>query len=139
MVDRIEHIEEVETPTNMASTSAVHEVTTATPTLSTLVARVIWYVAGVLVALLIVRFMLALLGANPGNGFANFIYSVSHPFVAPFFGLFSYDQRLGVGRFEIYTLIAMVVYALVAWALARLVTIGQSDRGTHYTHHATRA
>jgi len=44
-----------------------------------LVARIIWYIAGVLLALLAFRFVLALLGANPNNGFANFIYSVSHP------------------------------------------------------------
>jgi len=135
MADRI--VRETNAP--VATTgSEVHEVTTATPTASTVIARVIWWVAGVILALLAVRFILALLGANPGNGFANFIYTTSHPFVAPFFSLFSFNQRLGVGRFEIYTLVAMLVYALVAWGLARLATLGQAERGTHYTHHATR-
>lgn len=138
MVDRIERVREVETPTTTTDTGAVHEMTTASPTASTVVERVIWYVAGVLLALLALRFILALLGANPGNSFANFIYTASHPFVTPFFGLFSYDQRLGIGRFEIYTLVAMAVYALIAWGLARLFTIGQADRGARYTHHATR-
>ena len=75
-------------------------------------------------ALLAIRFLLALFGANPANGFADFIYTCSHPFVTPFFGLFSYRERLGIGRFEYETLIAIVVYAGVMELLARLVTIG---------------
>lgn len=87
-------------------------------------ARIVYFVGGILIALLAIRFLLALLGANPGNAFANFIYTTSHPFVSPFFGLFSYNQTLGRARFELYTLIAIVVYALVMALLARLVTIG---------------
>jgi len=86
-------------------------------------ARVIWFIAGVLLVLLAFRFVFALLGANPSNGFANFIYTTSHPFVSPFFGIFSYDYHYGVSRFETYTLVAMVVYALIAYGLAKLVTI----------------
>ena len=85
--------------------------------------RIIWYVAGVLLVLLAFRFVLALLGANPNNQFANFIYSVSHPFVAPFFGLFGYNLHYGISRFETFTLVAMLVYLVVAWGLARLFTI----------------
>jgi len=36
-------------------------------------ARVVWYVAGILLVLLASRFVLSLLGANTNNGFANFI------------------------------------------------------------------
>ena len=88
--------------------------------------RVVWFVAGVLLILLAFRFVLALLGANPQNGFANFIYTTSHPFVAPFFNLFNYNViQSGVSRFEIYTLIAMAVYAAIAWGLASLLNIGR--------------
>lgn len=96
---------------------------------SNVAANIVWYVAGLLMILLGFRFVLALLGANPSNGFANFIYSVSHPFVAPFFSLFSYDgTHYGVSRFELYTLIAMAVYAVAAWALARLFTLNRPRR-----------
>ena len=88
------------------------------------VARLIYFVGGVILALLAIRFLLALFGANPASGFADFIYTVTHPFVAPFFGLFNYRERLGVGRFEYETLIAIVVYAIVMELLVRLVTIG---------------
>jgi hypothetical protein len=89
----------------------------------TIMARVVWYIAGVLLVLLAFRFVLALLGANPTNQFANFIYSVSHLFVSPFFSLFGYNLRYGVSRFETYTLIAMLVYLVVAWGIAKLVTL----------------
>src|SRR5665213_1979653 len=87
---------------------------------SSMIARIVWFIAGVLIVLLALRFVLVLLGANPANGFANFIYSVSHPFVAPFFGLFGYNLRYGVSRFEASTLVAIVVYALIAFGIARL-------------------
>jgi YggT family protein len=87
-------------------------------------ARIIYLVGGILIAILAIRFLLAALGANPANGFANFIYTISHPFAAPFFSLFSYDQTLGRSRFEIGTLVAMAIYALVTAILARLATIG---------------
>lgn len=90
------------------------------------VSRIIWTVAGILLLLLAFRFVLALLGANPGNSFANFIYTVSHPFVAPFFNLFNYNNiQYGVSRFEVYTLVAMAVYAAIAWILSAIANIGR--------------
>jgi ABC-type uncharacterized transport system permease subunit len=86
--------------------------------------RVIWFVAGIVLILLAFRFVLALLGANPQNGFADFIYTVTQPMVSPFFNLFNYNViQNGVSRFEIYTLIAMAVYAAIAWGLSALVNI----------------
>ncbi len=87
-------------------------------------ARIIWYVAGVIIAFLLMRFMLSLLGANRGNGFADFVYGISYPFAAPFFGLFSYTAQYGVARFEFETLVAALVYSLVAWAIVKAMEIG---------------
>jgi YggT family protein len=91
-----------------------------------ILSQVIWFLAGIILLLLAFRFVLSLLGANPNNSFANFIYSASHPFVAPFFGLFHYNVvDLGATRFEIYTLFAMAVYAAIAWGLSYLANIGR--------------
>jgi hypothetical protein len=87
-------------------------------------ARLIYLVGGIILILLALRFLLALLGANPSNSFANFIYTTSHPFASPFFGLFSYDQSLGRSKFELGTLVAIIVYAVVMEVLVRLVSIG---------------
>ena len=89
------------------------------------VANIIWYIAGILETLLALRFLLALLGANQANGFAHVIYAVSYPFVKPFFSLFSYDLRYGISRFEAFTLVAMALYGLIAYGLARLVTLNR--------------
>lgn len=86
--------------------------------------RVIYFLGGIIFILLGLRLLLALLGANPANGFANFIYSASRPFASPFFGLFSYEPTLGRSHFEVSTLVAIVVYAIVVGVLARLVTLG---------------
>src|SRR5579859_5045557 len=73
-------------------------------------ANIIWLVFGIIMILLSVRFIFELLGANPANSFANFVYTTSHPFVAPFFGLFHYSVlQTGASRFEVYTLVAIFV------------------------------
>ena len=61
----------------------------------TVAERIIYLIGGIIITLLAIRFILMLLGANRGSGFADFIYTVSHPFAAPFFGLFSYDETFG--------------------------------------------
>lgn len=90
---------------------------------STLLARIISLIGGIIVALLGLRFLLMLLGANRGNVLVDFIYSASLPFVKPFFGMFNYHEQIGVSRFEFETLIAMLVYALLTWGLVRLLTL----------------
>lgn len=88
--------------------------------------RVVWFVAGTLLILLAFRFLLSLLGANTANGLANFVYNTSYPFVAPFFSLFKYDNyAYGVSRFEVYTLVAIAFYAVVAWGIAKLATLNR--------------
>jgi uncharacterized protein YggT (Ycf19 family) len=88
--------------------------------------RVVNGITGFILALLAIRFVLSLLGANQANGFAQFIYSVTYPLVAPFFGLFGYTFEYGVARFEIETVIAMLVYALVGYGISKLFTLGRA-------------
>lgn len=131
MVERTEQVKEVSPDGRLQrTTETVDRPNAHQAEGQTVAARVVWFIAGVLLTLLAFRFVLALLGANQSNGFANFIFSASHPFVAPFFGLFSYDTTYGVSHVEIYTLIAMAVYALVAYGIARLMTINRTDRTT---------
>jgi hypothetical protein len=87
-------------------------------------ARVISIIGSVIMGVLALRFVLMMLGANQGNALVNFIYSLSYPFAAPFFGMFGYTAQYGVVRFEFETLIAIAFYALITWLLIRLVTVG---------------
>ncbi len=87
--------------------------------------QVVWYIAGVLEILLAFRFFLKLLGANPAAGFTDFIYSVTHVFAAPFLNVF----RIAVveGKvFEWTTLLAMVVYWLIAIGIVELFLMSKS-------------
>lgn len=97
--------------------------------------RIVWFIAGALLILLAFRFTLAMLGANPSNAFANFIYELSHPFVAPFFSLFGYNLQYGVSRFEIFTLVAMAVYAVIAYGLARLINLVTDHGHSRHAYH----
>lgn len=82
--------------------------------------QVIWYILGVIEVLLAFRVVLKLLGANPASGFTSFIYAVSGPFAIPFLGILPTARAAG-SVFEWSTLIAMAVYAVIAWGLVKLL------------------
>jgi len=83
------------------------------------ITTITYFVLGVLEVILLLRLLLRLLGANEVSGFVMFIYNLSHIFVVPFNGIFN-DQALGRSVFETSTLIAMIVYALLAWGIVSL-------------------
>lgn len=90
-----------------------------------LAARVVWYITGVIIALLALRLILQLLGANQGNPFVDLVYGLSGIFAAPFFGMFNYHPSYGVSYFEVSTLVAILIYALIGWGIARLFTLNR--------------
>jgi hypothetical protein len=83
------------------------------------VSSFIWLLFGVLEGLLGVRVFLKLIGANPGAVFARFIYDLTDIFLWPFAGLASSPSAHGL-VLEISTIIAMLVYALIGWAIVKL-------------------
>ena len=71
---------------------------------------------------MIARVVLKALAANADVGFVRFVYGVSAPLVVPFQGIFpTPTSQSNVVEFS--SLVAIAVYALVAWALVRLVLI----------------
>ena len=62
------------------------------------ISRPIWLVFGVLVSLIGIRFLFLALGANEGNVIVDSIYAITDPFVAPFRGIFSFDQVRPTGE-----------------------------------------
>ena len=68
------------------------------------------------------RFGLKLIAANAAAGFADFIYGITQPFVAPFQALVGTPTSGGT-VLEVTTLIAMAVYALGVWILLQLIAI----------------
>lgn len=82
--------------------------------------QAIWLLLGILEAMLGLRFLLKLIAANPGSPIAAFIYSFTSLFLVPFRGLTPTPAAGGM-VLEVSTLFAMLIYGLVAWAIARLV------------------
>lgn len=129
MADRESAVREVRTTdeqvgdTNIRREAVVEK--TSVPG-SVVASRVVWYVVGFIIALLVIRIILQLLGANQENAFVNFIYNFSGIFAAPFFGMFSYQPTYGVSTFEVSTLVAILIYALVGWGVAKLLTVASN-------------
>jgi uncharacterized protein YggT (Ycf19 family) len=97
--------------------------------------EVIYLVFGIINGLLLIRLVLKLLGANPQAPFTDFMYGVTSFLLAPFRGLFPALIN-GKSVFEPSVVIAIIVYALVAVALAKIVEITFS-RGIMASHRSS--
>jgi hypothetical protein len=81
--------------------------------------------------LIAIRFVLRVFGANQDAPFAAFVYGITAPFLAPFFGLFG-TPRVNGSAVEWFSLVAIVAYMLLAWVLAKIIWIlaGETRRAT---------
>ena len=86
------------------------------------VSQFIWLLFGVLEALIGFRVLLLLIGANPGNWFTAFVYQLSEVFLWPFRNIVA-NPAFQNHVFELTSLIAMLVYALIGWAIVRLIWV----------------
>jgi hypothetical protein len=84
--------------------------------------HIVWYILGLLEVLMAFRFVLKLLSANPEASFTKLIYNFSYPFVTPFISVFHVSQVEG-SVFEWTTLLAMLVYLLIAWGIVKLFSL----------------
>src|SRR3989338_904452 len=87
--------------------------------------QIVWYILGLVEALLAFRFVLKLLGANAGAGFTDFIYGITYPFAVPFLNVFGKTQVAG-NVVEWTTLLAMFVYWAVAVGVIKLFLMGKT-------------
>ena len=83
--------------------------------------RVVWLLFGVLQALIVLRFVLLLFGANEGNDVVAFVIAVTNPFVEPFRGMFDLDEVSGASG-SVLDVAALI--ALVAWTLVEALILG---------------
>jgi len=94
------------------------------------VRQAIYLIFGIIEGLIAIRFVLRALGANPDAGFAAFVYGATAPFLVPFVGLFGTPQYNG-SVLELHAIVAIVVYGLLAWVLAKLawLLLGETRSG----------
>ena len=81
-----------------------------------------WFVT-VLEVLLAIRFVFKLIGADPTNLFAGFLYALTDIILSPFSTLVRSPSLHVNQAFEWSTLIAMVIYWLLFWAIIRFLRI----------------
>ena len=85
---------------------------------------VIYYLLGALEILLTFRFVFKLTGASMASPFVSFIYTLTSIFILPFEGIFRKGVAQGIETaavFEPSTIVAIIVYAIIAWGLVKLV------------------
>jgi len=93
---------------------------------------IIYYILGLLEVLLAFRFLFMLLGANPRSGFTSFLYAVTGIFISPFAGIFNPVSTTGLASKSVFdpaTIIAMIIYALAAWGIVKLLWVKASKDG----------
>ena len=86
------------------------------------VTQFIWLLFGGLEALIGIRVILMLIGANPGNPFTAFVYQLSELFLWPFRNIVA-NPAFQNHVVEITSIIAMIVYPLIGWAIVRLILL----------------
>jgi hypothetical protein len=87
--------------------------------------QVVWYIVGLLEVLLAFRLVLKFLGANTDAWFTNLIFTLSNPLVAPFVAVFQVSEVQG-STVEWTTVLAMVVYWVVARGISALLVMGRA-------------
>jgi YGGT family len=84
------------------------------------VTQLIWLFLGILEALIVLRIGLKLIGANPASPIVALIYGFTYLFLFPFEGMVV-TPSAGSMVLELSSLFAMLIYALIAWAVERTV------------------
>jgi len=113
----------MEKPTGIKETHTSQVVTTQNSFKSR---RIIYYILGTLEVLFAFRLIFKVLGANPESPFVAIIYTITNLFLAPFKGIFRMAVTDGIETesvLEPSLIIAMIVYAAIAWGLVKFIEI----------------
>ena len=86
------------------------------------ITQLIWLFLGILEALIALRIGLKLIGANPESPIVALIYGLTFLFLFPFAGKVSTPSAGGM-VLELSSVFAMLIYALIAWAVERIVWV----------------
>lgn len=137
--DREERVEVVNQPGEYQQRHVVRNTAAEQRLLISRVTQVLWLLFGFLEALIGIRIVLKLIGANPAAFFSQIIFGVTEVFLWPFSGLLS-NPTVGAFQLEVTSIIGMIVYALIAWGLTRLlwVLFYRPDTSTVTTYREER-
>ena len=91
----------------------------------------IYFFFGLLEVLLAFRLLLKMTGASLSSTFVSLIYGLTGLFIRPFEGIFRRGYVSSAGTTSILepsTLVAIIVYALLAWGIVKLVRISSGEQ-----------
>lgn len=100
-------------------------------TSSQTVEYLVYFLFGALEILLVFRLILKLMGASISSTFVSAIYGLSGIFIAPFEGIFRRGYTQGVETTSVLepsTIVAIIVYAVLAWGVVKLILIFSGER-----------
>lgn len=86
------------------------------------VTGLIQWSVGILNSLLCLRYLLKLMGTNPTNPIAHFVYSITQPALTTFEG-FIKTLEFGGTVLEFNALIAIAIYGMLGWLTVQLLRI----------------
>lgn len=92
---------------------------------------VIYYLFGLLEILLSFRLILKMMGASTASSFVGFIYGLTGLFILPFEGIFHRSISQGIETSSVLepaTIVAIIVYVLLAWGTVKLVRISSGEQ-----------
>lgn len=97
-------------------------------------------VIGLIEAILGLRVILRLFGANPGTGFVQWVYDMSAGLMAPFAGIFPTASITSGFAIDFSAIFAMIVYAIIGYLLKLLFdyvidALGHGHGGRHIHSH----
>jgi hypothetical protein len=84
--------------------------------------HIVYFIAGIIEVLLAFRLVFHLFAANPSSGIVMFIDGVTAPFMSPFTAIFP-SSSFGAGVFEWPVLLAIAVYAVLAFGIVELINV----------------
>ncbi|MFA4827337.1 MAG: YggT family protein [Candidatus Shapirobacteria bacterium] len=91
----------------------------------------VYYFFGALEIFLAFRLILKLAGANSYSAFVGLIYGITGIFILPFQGIFRQGYASGAvttSVLEPSTLVALIVYAVLAWGIVKLLRIFSGEQ-----------
>ena len=128
-----EIVKESVTTQNEGPKEAVTTETKRVASSSQTVEYLIYFIFGFLEILLTFRLVLKLMGASMASAFVGLIYGLTGIFILPFEGIFRRGFTKGIETTSVLepsTVVAIIVYAFLAWGVVKLVRILSGERQT---------
>ncbi len=120
MTDEYEEVHVVDHGDHVHEQRVIYNAGAAAMSFAYRLASVVWLAFGLLIGLIALRVFLKLIAANPASPFAGIVYALTDLFLWPFAGL-TVTPAVGGMVLEIPSIIAMMVYLLVAWVIVRII------------------